>query len=1274
MSGWIAEERHEMKEPAVPRLVPAPSWCSGIQDAVICLDGEWEVEDLEKGDISKVQVPFDMGILHRQGLSDRYVYYRDIPLPERPGDSRVVLQFEGVNGFVEVYVEDTHVASHQNAFLTWNVDITRQAAGREQVRLKVVMDEASDQVSCFNHGGILHSVWLYVLPEAYVNAMYLSPLFTEDRDRCRLRVDLDVAGSQVSGGPGTSGASAGREADLVDPGEPGTLKKGEDLRDLWVNLRLYDPQGQLVAEERVILEQRTAPEPVFCPVGHREGTGERAGDETGEKTGKGAGECARQGYFTTSLSVEDPILWDAEHPLLYRLVTELYRGEEKLETLEKRTGLRQIERRGNRLYVNGREVKLRGTCRHEISPRSGRALTRELIRKDVELFKEANCNYIRTSHYPPSAYFLELCDEQGIYVEDEMALAFVAKTTLYSQRDPEQTGRFLSHFTELLARDYNHPSVIIWSLANESFGGYNFDLLNRYIHRKDPTRMTKFSYPMTIQEEHEMPDIWSIHYSEYDTDLGKKRDNVSVGHAPGRDMPVLHDEYIHVCCYNREELRRDPAIRTFWGESIRIFWDKIWHTDGALGGAIWAGIDETDIYDGGNTQLEWGIIDVWRRRKPEFYMTRKAYSPLKILHSELIMEEKMALLVVENRFCHTNLREVCMSWKWGGRSGRMYLPEAVPGKAVKVLLSLESGKLEEGKLEAGKPEDGKPEDGLWIEFLDANGWKVDELLVEERKGRKALRAGRKEDTGTCRADGSVSCGTTQGTKAGQKESPVSGIAIRETTGEVILEGTDTLEGTAFRFAFDRKTGLLKGLWVREGSAPVRAGEKKGGSELEAGEEAGATGQNVRELASEEAGWQRLLMGGPILNVPYLKLGEWYLTSFGVKETGTGVEVTIEGGYRDTLAVTFRIFLAAGGVFTTSYMLGSLKKPLPKALKLRVGVDGGGLDELGVAYLADPSMDTLDFERNFDPDREWGYAWYPEDHISRRKGIAHRFTRENVWGQEPVTEWGQDMRDDILYGRYDAMYQGSNDFRSTKEDVSRAGLHAAQGKGAILVLGKDGAGAVLGNLPHADAQIPVSPAHVRLEVLDPEEWKIKDTDSRIRYTGTWYAVEDKKESDHGTEMWSREKGARAECSFTGTGIVWYGPQDTTYGMANVYVDGDLAAGRLSQRVSGVDFPCSSAGYDKKYHLPIFSIDGLAHGEHTLAIEVCGEKAEDASDTYIVIDYLRVLTGVRTEPVRLNVNQDFAYPHISWGNYRKPPILIEEGTCGRVVMQAVWEERT
>ena len=112
--------------------------------------------------------------------------------------------------------------------------------------------------------------------------------------------------------------------------------------------------------------------------------------------------------------------------------------------------------------------------------------------------------------------------------------------------------------------------------------------------------------------------------------------------------------------------------------------------------------------------------------------------------------------------------------------------------------------------------------------------------------------------------------------------------------------------------------------------------------------------------------------------------------------------------------------------------------------------------------------------------------------------------------------------------------------------------------------------------------------------------------------------------------------------------------------------------MNQRVAGVDFPCSSAGFDKKYHLPIFSADGLPFDEHTIRIEVCGEKAADSSDYYIVIDYLRVLTGESTEPVKLNVNQAFAYPHISWGNYRKPPILIESGTRGRVRMQGTFRK--
>lgn len=1106
-----ASERTDMTIPTIPRLVPEPLRCSGIKEPVICLDGTWEVLDERDNSIRQVQVPFDMVVYRKKtGLSRHYEYRREILLPKEAEGSRVVLRFEGVNGFARVWIDDVETASHKNGFLTWNVEITEQVKGKDKVMLRVGVDEETDVVSAYSHGGILHSVYLYFLPENYVNAVYLSPLFDEDMETCTLRVDMDLAG----GAEEAYGAA----------------------------FRLYGPDHAMAAEKKLVLRKN-------CSGGALDGSF-----------------CVRrEGYYTVNLPIAEPRLWDAEHPNMYTLEISLLKDGEELECLRKKTGLRLLERKGNRLFVNRQEIKLRGVCRHEISPRCGRALTRELIEKDVALFKEANCNYIRTSHYPPSEYFLEQCDENGIYVEDELALAFIARTLPYTQRDPEQTERYLSHFTECLARDYNHPGVIIWSLCNESFGGYNFDLLNRFVHKKDPTRMTKFSYPMTIREEHEMPDIWSIHYSEYDADLAKKRDNVSVGYAPGKDMPVLHDEYVHVCCYNREELRRDPAARSFWGEGIRIFWDNIWNTEGALGGAIWAGIDETDIYDGGSTQLEWGIIDVWRRKKPEFYMTRKAYSPIRVIHYERLHGEDRVLLVIENRFNHTNLSEVRVDWKCGEKEGACRLPYAKPGMTVKAFIPL----------------DGAGKEPVCLSFMDAGGFRVDELVVCVENQRQELLS------------------FVRGNAA-------PALKRKDNGDETVFEGD------GFQFCFSNTTGLLKEL---------------------------------------TAGGKRLLTGGPYLNAPYLKLGSWYLKAFEVRETADGAELITSGGYEKSLELTWKMRISADGAFTVSYLIDRMEKYLPKQLKLRVGVDCGGLDELGVAFFADPSMDTLSWSRQINPDLEGDYTWYPADHISRNIGTANRYTKNNVWGEEPVTTWAGDMKNDILNGYYDVDYKGSNDFRATKERIEEACLYHDGDSVAVGVDGKDG------------------DANVRIEVVDPKEWKITDRDARIRYSGTWYQVDDRKESDHGTETWSHEKGACAECTFQGTGIVWYGPQDTTYGKADIYVDGRLTAKGLSQRVAGVDFSCSSVGYDKKYHLPIFSVDGLKPGEHTLRIEVSGEKAEDASDCYIVIDYFRVLNGQRMEPVKLIVNQEFAFPHLSWGNYRKKPILMKEGTEGSVSLRVI-----
>lgn len=867
------------------------------------------------------------------------------------------------------------------------------------------------------------------------------------------------------------------------------------------------------------------------------------------------------------IHVEKPLLWDAEHPNLYFVRASVYERDELLQQVMHRFGFRQITRVGNRLFVNGDEVKLRGSCRHEVSPLNARALTRELIEKDVELFKEANCNYIRTSHYPPSEYFLELCDEKGIYVEDELDMAFIARTLDYTQRDPEHTERYLSVFAELLARDYSHPCVLIWSLCNESFGGYNFDIMNRFAHRMDPTRPTKFSYPMTMREEHEPVDIWSIHYSNLEEDLSKKCDNVSVGYSPGKDVPVIHDEYVHVPCYNRTEHRRDPNVRNFWGESIKRFWDKIWNTEGALGGAIWAGIDETDVFVGGSVSLEWGIIDIWRRKKPEHYLTRKAYSPLVLRPETTAVNDGMLSFEVENRFCHTNLSEVTMTWSWGRHNGKKACPDAKPRDCTRVYIEI--------------PRDAGLNEPVNISFIDPTGFQVDEYRIvpgdyldTEEKNMPEMQ--HDSDTG------------------------VASINYAEDGNEF------SLSGGFFTLTFDKKTGLLK-----NGSID---------------------GETV-------------LIGGPFLNTPYLKLGKWMKATFDIISREPSIcVIRISGSYGAQMDVTFVITVSADGTMHTRYAVDKLKVPLPKQIKLRVGVDCGGLDEIGVYYIADPSMDTLKWKR------KGLWTVYPDDHIGRCEGIAKKRSSGSELGKEPGIPWCEEMKSYILNGKYDVDYRGTNDFRSLKENIITAALYKAGGAGVIEAV-SDGS--------HS----------VRMEVQEPDNRIIACDDPRIVYKGNWYRMEDYSGSLNGIEMWTKEAGAYAEFTFEGTGIVWYGPVDVIYGIASVYIDGVLMDDAVNQQVNGVDFPGSAAGYDKKYDYPVYSITGLENKEHTIRIEATGRKSGGSKDSYIVLDHFRVICAENEEPIRFIINNDYNYPHIAWGNYSKPAIMIDTGYCNSVTMRFV-----
>ena len=190
--------------------------------------------------------------------------------------------------------------------------------------------------------------------------------------------------------------------------------------------------------------------------------------------------------FLGSFLVEKPLLWSAETPWLYRIEISLHAaGETSLATV--RTGFRSVEVRDGALLINGRRVRLFGINRHSYSPTGGRTLTQEEMLQDIRLIKRFHFNAVRCSHYPPDPHWLDLCDEHGLYVIDEADVESHAYSSSLSN-DPRYATAFLDRTMRMVSRDRNHPSVILWSLGNESGYGASHDAAAGWVRHSDPTR------------------------------------------------------------------------------------------------------------------------------------------------------------------------------------------------------------------------------------------------------------------------------------------------------------------------------------------------------------------------------------------------------------------------------------------------------------------------------------------------------------------------------------------------------------------------------------------------------------------------------------------------------------------------------------------------------------------------------------------------------------------------------------------------------------------
>ena len=266
-------------------------------------------------------------------------------------------------------------------------------------------------------------------------------------------------------------------------------------------------------------------------------------------------------------TMKNPRLWSAEKPNLYPFSIELRNENDCLiEHFDYHLGVKKVEVVGEVFKINGKNVKLRGVNRHDHHPRTGRYVDDATYEQDIRLMKQANINFLRTSHYPDREYLYELCDRWGIYVMDEAN----HETHGYGYAN-QVMGEDLTfqaahedRAESLVKRDFNHPCVILWSLGNEGAVGPNIEAMYNKVRAIDHTR------PPFYDSDRRYSAIWDDSYL-YPDDLKKNAQEVS-------DKPFMMREYAH-------------AMGNSVG-NLQEYWDVIYADSSICGAAIWDWVDQ----------------------------------------------------------------------------------------------------------------------------------------------------------------------------------------------------------------------------------------------------------------------------------------------------------------------------------------------------------------------------------------------------------------------------------------------------------------------------------------------------------------------------------------------------------------------------------------------------------------------------------------------------------------------------------------------------------
>ena len=291
---------------------------------------------------------------------------------------------------------------------------------------------------------------------------------------------------------------------------------------------------------------------------------------------------------TVTAEIAAPAAWSSESPALYTLTVSLHDGDgPAVEVTACRVGFRTVRLGDRALLINGKAVRIAGMNRHEHHPVRGKAVTREDMIADILLMKRFNVNAVRTSHYPNAEAWYDLCDEYGLYLIDEANVE--AHAYLHQLcRDPRYATQFLERGLRMVERDKNHPSVIAWSLGNESGYGPNHDAMAGWIRRRDPSRALHYEGA-----------IWGWDKSVR-TGFGEGPGVADGGKAASDLICPMYPSIESLVAWSRDDDPEDrrPMILCEYSHamgnsngSLADYWDAFDANPGLQGGFVWEWAD-----------------------------------------------------------------------------------------------------------------------------------------------------------------------------------------------------------------------------------------------------------------------------------------------------------------------------------------------------------------------------------------------------------------------------------------------------------------------------------------------------------------------------------------------------------------------------------------------------------------------------------------------------------------------------------------------------------